>query len=412
MTREVVVTGIGAITAAGTGVIPFKDTLKNGKSCVCRIDHFETNDLQCKIGAFVPDFRATDYMTKSEAQRLNRGDQLFAAAGQMALQSSKLSIDPYKTGICQGTSIGGLPDALENYEEYLKYGYRWIHPLTMMLASPGLGGSQISRMTGIKGPVYTFSNGTVSSAYAIASAFRQITTGELDAVIAGGGDSAMNRPMFLMFQRSKILSTKWNHSPEKAYKPFDLQRDGFVLGEGAAAVVLESKDQALKRGADILAVLKGVSLTCDAESFVAPEVHPVQKARAMNEVINLAGIDNNDVDYISAHGTGTKLNDPSETKAVKMAFGSIAYDVPVSAMKSMIGHTLGACSAIELVGTIIAMREGFLPPTINLTHPDPDCDLDYVANTSRKKIIKNALVNNSGFGGRNSSILVAQDNGV
>jgi 3-oxoacyl-[acyl-carrier-protein] synthase II len=409
MDSRVVITGMGVISPAGVGVQPLLSVLQRGTSCVRRIDTFDTADLPCKIGAQVADFEAEDYLSARQAKRLSRQAQLFVAAAVQALGDAAFSevrlAARSRVGVFEGTSLGGLCRALEENEVYLSRGYHHIHPLAVNAAMTGVGGSMVSVLHGFTGPVLAFCNGSVSSACAIAAAVDQLRLNHIDVALCGGGEAPVDRHIFLLFSRAGMLSTR-NESPQTACRPFDATRDGVVLGEGAAVLVLERLEHAERRGATIYAEIAAVALTSDARSLTAPAEDGAQQARALCEAMRAARVTPSEVDYISAHGTSTRLNDRVETLAIKKAFGKWALTVPVSAMKSMVGHSLGACTSIELVGTVLAMQQGFLPPTINLTTPDPQCDLDYVPNQSRRARIDIALVNNSSFGGKNSAVLV------
>ncbi len=408
MDSKVVITGMGVISPAGVGVEPLLTALQRGTSCVRLIDTFDTADLPCKIGAQVADFAAEEYLSARQAKRLSRQAQFFVAAAAQAVRDAAISevwLDRDRVGVFEGTSLGGLCRALEENEVYLSRGYHHIHPLAVNAAMTGVGGSMVSVLHGFTGPVLAFCNGSVSSACAIAAAVDQLRLNHIDVALCGGAEAPVDRHILLLFSRAGMLSTR-NEVPETACRPFDATRDGVVLGEGAAVLVLERLEDAERRGATIRAEIDAVSLTSDGRSLTAPAEDAAQQARALSEAMQAARVTPSEVDYISAHGTSTRLNDRVETLAIKKAFGEWAWTVPVSAIKSMVGHSLGACSALELVGTVLAMQHEFLPPTVNLTRPDPQCDLDYVPNRARPGHIDVALVKNSSFGGKNSAVLV------
>lgn len=404
MDNRVVITGIGAITPAGTGSAALLDALQTGRSCAQTLA-FDNHDIVNCVGAPIPDFRVNDFMSFRYSKRLDRGEQLFAAAGLMAMEDSGFDFQGQeRVGIYQGTALGGLPHALAAQDVYRKDGFGSISPMTVLGAMTGAGSALVALLKGIKGPNMSFSTASLSSAVAFHSAVTSLRLGKLDAAVVGGGEAPLVWQLYLMFERANMLATGWNDRPQQACRPFDQDRNGLVLAEAGAALVLERLEVAERRNARIYAEISGESLTNDAFNMVAPEPEALQKSRAMQEALHQAGLAPAQLGHIIAHGTSTQLNDPVETKAVKLALGDMAYQVPISSIKSMLGHPQGACTAVELVEAVLAMQHRFHPPTINLDHPAPDCDLDYVPNHSRAGNIVSVLVNNSAFGGRNSSI--------
>jgi 3-oxoacyl-[acyl-carrier-protein] synthase II len=411
MDNSVVITGIGSITPAGTGNGALLDVLKNGISCALKLD-FDNEDIVNCVGAPIPDFSVNDFIPFKYSKRLDRGEQLFAAACLMAMEDSGLDFKNHeRAGIYQGTALGGLPHALAAQDAYRKNGFSSVSPLTVLGAMTGAGSAIVALLMGVKGPNMSFSTASLSSAVAFIAAVDALRLGKLDAMIVGGGEAPLVWQLYLMFERANMLASGWNDRPKQACRPFDKDRNGLVLAEAGAALVLERLEVATKRNAHIYAEVGGVALTNDAYNLVAPEPEPLQKSRAMVQALEQAGIGAVQLSHIIAHGTSTQLNDPVETKAVKLALGEMAYHVPINSIKSMLGHAQGACTAVELVSAVLAMQHSFHPPTINLTVPDPDCDLDYVANHSRLGPINNVLVNNASFGGRNSSICLLKWDG-
>ncbi len=406
MNERIVITGIGAITPAGVGIEPLLQVLKQGKSCAKTL-HFDNPDIPNRVGAPILGFDANDFLPFRYAKRLDRGEQLFAAACLMAMEDSGYMFeDSERAGIYQGTALGGLPHGLAAQENYRQFGYGAVSPITVLGAMNGGGSAVVGLLKAVKGPNLNFSTASISSATAIVSAVDQLRTGKLDAIVAGGGEAPLVWQLYLMFERAKMLASGWNNCPEKACRPFDKDRNGLVLAEAGAAVVLERLSSASKRGAKIYAAVSGVALTTDANNLVAPEPVPVQKARAMLLALEEANLAPDKLSHVIAHGTSTLHNDPNETQALKLAFGDAACQIPICSIKSMLGHPLGACTAVEMVCAILAMQHQFHPPTINLDAPDPTCDLDYTPNSSRAGELTAMLINNSSFGGRNSAICV------
>jgi len=408
MLSRIVITGMGVVTAAGVGPASLCETLRAGRSHTHAIDSFDTRDLSSRIGAPAVEFEAREFLGGREIRRLDRSAQLLFAACTMAIADSAIlnsQTDTARIGLFEGSALGGLERALQEQEVLERKGHRRVSPTTVTAAMHGIGGSMVALHHGLHGPVVNCANGSVSSACAVATACDQLRLQRIDAAVVGGGEAPVNRHVFVIFSRIGLLSTR-NGVPEQACRPFDATRDGVVLGEGGAAFVLERLESAERRGATIYGEVLAVGMTNDADNLIAPAPNGIQLARAMQLAREQAGISHRQVDYISAHGTSTLLNDRIETLAIKRAFGEQAYRIPISATKSMLGHTLGACTVIDIAATLMAMQHHFIPPTINLCTPDPECDLDYVPNAARHASIEVAMVNNSSFGGRNSSILL------
>jgi 3-oxoacyl-[acyl-carrier-protein] synthase II len=326
----------------------------------------------------------------------------------MAIEDSvffKKKVNRQKIGIFEGTSLGGLSGTLKEHTAFLSESDHKFNPQAVRTMMTGAGGSMVSLRYGLQGPIFSLSNGSASSAFAFSAAVDKLRLKDIDVAIVGGSEAPIGFEILLLFARARMLSIHYSN-PEQACRPFDAERNGTVLGEGAAVFILERLEHALKREAKIYAEVGSVVLTSDAYSLVVPEPEANQQARAMQLAMQKASVPPDCVDYISAHGTGTYFNDKTETLAIKKAFGEKAYHIPISSSKAMFGHPLGASTALEVAKTIIAMQNQLIPPTINLEHPDPECDLDYVPNHSRKGDIRTALVNNSSFGGKNSSIVL------
>jgi len=395
---RIAITGLGVVSPAGVGARRFGSALRRGRSLVRRVE-VAGGCARGEIGAPVSGFDALDFLERRTARRLDRSAHLFVAASRLAVEDARLEcrVDPERVGVYEGTSLGGLDSALRER--------RRPTPSVLTRAMTGTGASMVSILERFHGPVFTFSNGSGASACSLKGAVDQLRLGEVDCALAGGAEAPLSAPVLAAFRRAGLLSSRVEE-PEGACRPFDATRDGIVLGEGAAVFVLERWDDAVGRGATILGEIVAIALTSDAASLVAPGPETGQPSRAIREVLARAGVTADDVDYVSAHGTGTRLNDSAETKALKQGLGPRAKSVPVSSSKSMFGHALGASTALELAKTIVAMRDGFVPPTVNLHEADPECDLDYVPGESRPAEVVTALVNNSSFGGKNASLLV------
>lgn len=408
MLPRIVITGIGVVSAAGVGTAALQKVLRSGQSCIRRVETFNTSDLPCKFGATANTFDPHNFLSRREIKRLDRSAQFFVAASQMALADSALfqkQIDLTRVGVFEGTSLGGLSKALAEHEVLLSKGAHFVNPQLLSAAMTGAGGSTLSLLHRLQGPVMALSNGSISSACAVAVGVDQLRLNEIDVAVVGGGEAPLTYPVMALFCRAGMLSTR-NDSPETACRPFDASRDGVVLGEGGAALILERLESARRRDAKIYGEVLTTAFTSDAHSFVAPAPDAVQQARALQLALSKAQVAPDQIDSIAAHGTSTLLNDRLETRALKQAFGDRAYKIPVYAIKSMLGHTLGACTGIEIVATLLAMQQQFVPPTINLTVPDPECDLDYVSHVARLQPVNVAVVKNASFGGKNSAILL------
>jgi len=403
---RVVVTGLGAITPIGNDVETFWKNLVAGVSGVDFIKSFDTTGLEVKIGAEVKDFRPEDYMDHKTIKRSSRSSQLAVAAAIQALKDAGYEVTPEeaeRVGVVINTGAGGVAEVFTEGVKFIQKGPRFVNPLFIPIIMPNAPSCLISLVTGAKGPILTSALACASGNYAFVEAMHFIQRGEADVVIAGGTESA-NVPLTLAaLDRMGALA---NHQePAKACRPFDKNRTGMVYGEGAVVMVLESEEHALRRGAKIYAEFLGGALTGDAYHITAPDPEGDGAARAMSLALKFAGLKPEDIDVIFAHGTGTPLNDVSETKAIKKVFGEHAYRLAITATKSMVGHLLGAAGAISSLAAVLSIRDGIVPPTINLEEPDPECDLDYVPNVARKMDVRRAMVNAFGFGGQNVAVI-------
>jgi 3-oxoacyl-[acyl-carrier-protein] synthase II len=408
MKKRVVVTGIGVITPVGIGKEQFWKSLINGQSGIDRITKFDTSEYPVKIAGEVKGFIPEDYIDKKEVRRMDRFSQFAVASAAMAVEDSGLKIgelDPNKIGVILGSGIGGIETLEEQHKILLEKGPKRISPFFIPMLISNMGAGHISMKFSAKGPNLTVVTACASGTHAIGEAFRLIERGDAEIVLAGGAEAPITPLALAGFASMKALSTN-NDKPKEASRPFDAERDGFIMSEGAGIVVLESIEHAEKRGAAIYGEIIGYGNTSDAYHVTQPAPEGKGAARAMKQAIIDGDIHPEMVDYINAHGTSTPLNDKFETMAIKAVFKEYSYKISISSTKSMTGHLLGAAGAVEFIATILAVKEGIIPPTINYYNPDPDCDLDYTPNKARNKEIQYALTNSLGFGGHNATILV------
>jgi 3-oxoacyl-[acyl-carrier-protein] synthase II len=399
-----VITGAGCITPIGHGVEEFWRNLTAGVSGVGPITLFDPAGMECRIAAEVKRWDAQRYMEGKAARRASRFSQFAIAAAGQALEDAGLPITEAnrdEVGIVMNTGGGGIGDVAEAEGVRLTKGPARVTPMLIPLLAPNMASCRVAMQHGIRGPVVTSVAACAAGIYAFVEAKRLIDGGEAEVVIAGGSEAGIIPVAIASLCNAKALSTR-NDEPEKASRPFDLHRDGFVFGEGAAALVVERKEHALAREARILAELAGGALTCDAYHVTAPEPSGEAAALAMRRALRVAGLQPEAVDYIAAHGTGTPLNDVTETLAIKKALGEHAYQVAISSLKSMVGHLLGAAGAVSALAAVLSIRDGVVPPTINLETPDPACDLDYIPQAARRQPVRVAMVNGFGFGGQNA----------
>jgi 3-oxoacyl-[acyl-carrier-protein] synthase II len=405
--RRVVVTGVGVVSPLGTGNQKNWDALVSGTSGIGHITRFDASQMPVKIAGEVKDFIAEDFIDKKEIKKMDLFIQYSLAASQFAMEDSGLIIDDTnaeRVGVLVGAGLGGLPTIEKYHSAFLEGGYKKISPFFIPMLIINLAPGHISIKFGAKGPNISSVSACATSTHSIGDAYHIIKRGDADAMIAGGTESTVTPLGIGGFAVMKALSDR-NDDPQAASRPFEKNRNGFVLGEGAGIVILEEYESAKKRGAKIYAEIVGYGLTGDAYHLTAPAPGGEGAARCMKMALHNAGINSDQVTYINAHGTSTPMNDLYETMAIKSVFGSSAGKVMVSSTKSMTGHALGAAGGLEAVFTMMAMEKGVVPPTINYQEPDPECDLDYVPNTARDAKIDYAMSNNFGFGGTNATLL-------
>jgi len=408
--KRVVVTGMGAITPIGTGAENFWQALLNGVSGVDRITHFDASNYTTQIAAEVKDFDPEAYMERKDAKRMDRFAQFALVASMQALEDAGLKIDDTnasRIGVLIGSGIGGISTWEEQHRTLLERGPRRVSPFFVPMLISDMAAGMTSILLGAKGPNLAIVTACATATHAIGEAAEIIKRGDADVMIAGGAEAAITPLAVAGFCAARALSTR-NDEPQKASRPFDLNRDGFIIGEGAGILVIESLDHALARGARILCEIVGFGMSADAYHITAPAPEGEGAALSMSAAIKDAGIKPEQVDYINAHGTSTEDNDKTETAAVKKVFGDYAYKVPISSTKSMTGHLLGAAGGVEAIACICSIRDGIVHPTINYETPDPECDLDYVPNKSRQMDVRIAMSNSFGFGGHNATIVFAR----
>ncbi|NCO28377.1 MAG: beta-ketoacyl-[acyl-carrier-protein] synthase II [Caldiserica bacterium CG23_combo_of_CG06-09_8_20_14_all_35_60] len=405
--EKVVVTGLGVVSPIGIGVERFFESLKQGKNGISRISLFDPSLHSVQIAGEVKDFNPEDYVDKKDVKRLDRVQQFAFAAAKGAIEDSGLLFEKENTeriGVYVTSGVGGIRSIEDQVKVYYDRGPDRVSPFLITQLIIDAIPAYIAIKYGLKGDTLAAVAACASSGKTIGEAFYAIQRGDLDVVIAGGADAAITPVGVAAFASMRALS-KRNDAPEKASRPFDKNRDGFVMGEGASILILESLSHAKSRGAKIYAELAGYGTSVDAYHITAPDPSGKQVERSMLMALQKAGLTVNDVDYINAHGTSTPLNDKNETFAIKEVFGDRAYKIPVSSTKSMVGHLLGASSALESVATVLTINNGIIFPTINYEEADPDCDLDYVPNVAREFNVKVALKNSFGFGGHNITLL-------
>jgi len=403
----IVVTGIGIVSPVGCDAPSSWDAIVNGKSGIAGITRFDPAGYQTTFAGEVKRFNPIERLGRKDARRTDRYTHFAVASALEALERAGLAIDDAiadRVGVLIGSGMGGAETLDAGMETVLTEGPNRLSPFFMPMFLGNMASGTVAIVTGARGPNFAPVSACASSAHAIGEAAAIIRRGEADVMIAGGSEAPLARMVVAGFNAMGALSTR-NDDPAAASRPFDAERDGFVLGEGGAALILESAEHAARRGAPVLAELAGYGTTDDANHMVQPAPGGVGAARAMTLALGSAGLQPKDIGYINAHGTSTPLNEKFETQAIKAAFGDAAYRVPISSTKSMTGHLLGAAGALEAALAIMAIEQGILPPTINQTSPDPDCDLDYVPNVARRATIKHVMTNSMGFGGHNVSLI-------
>lgn len=406
--ERVVITGMGVVSPIGNNIGTFWNNLIKGESGISSIDTFDTTDYKAKIAGIVRDFDGGEILGKKEARRLDRFSQFALAAAEQAWADAKLDlnyIDPERLGVYVGSGIGGIETLIENIDALRQKGPRRVSPTLVPGMISNAAAAQISIKWNAMGPSMSPVSACAIGNTAIGEAFRLIRSGEVDAVFAGGTEAAITDLSVASFGNATALSTR-NDDPTQASRPFDEDRDGFVMSEGAGILILESLSHALRRGAKIHAEVIGYGASSDAHHMVA--THPEGKGAylGMRAALRNANISLEEIDVISAHATSTKVGDISETKAIKQLFGKQAYQIPITANKSMVGHMLGAAGGVEAIALAMSLKEGIVPPTINLENPDPLCDLDYVSGIARQVKINTGLSNSFGFGGHNAAIVL------
>ncbi|HSJ64297.1 MAG TPA: beta-ketoacyl-ACP synthase II [Gemmatimonadaceae bacterium] len=405
--RRVVVTGLGALTPVGNDVATTWSALLAGQSGTAPISKFDASSFPVRFAAEVKGFDPSQYMDRKEARRFDPYTQYAVAAAVQAMADAGFGDGagyvPDRTGVIVGSGIGGLKTFEEQHDQYRERGQRSISPFFIPMFIADIAAGIVSMRFNARGPNYATVSACASSAHAVGDAYRAIQYGDADVMLAGGAEATVTPMAIGGFANMKALSER-NDEPERASRPFDATRDGFVMGEGAAVVILEELEHARARGARIYGEIVGYGMTGDAYHLTAPAPDGEGAQRAMRRAVEDAGLALTDVDYINAHGTSTPANDVNETKAIKSVFGDHAYSLSVSSTKSATGHMLGAAGAVEFLVTILALRDGKVPPTINYATPDPECDLDYTPNTARKREVRAALSNSFGFGGHNVAL--------
>jgi len=411
--RRVVLTGVGAVTPVGNNAKDFWDSLIKGKTGVARLSSFDPSPFNSQIAAEVKDFDASPYLNPKQQRRLDLFVKYAIGAAKMAVEDSGMDLEKValeKAGVYIGSGIGGLHTVELEHEKYILAGDEHkaaskISPFLIPMLIVNMASGMVSIELGFKGPNSAAVTACATGSHSIGDAFKIIQRGEADIMVSGGSEAAITKMGHGGFCALKALSTR-NDDPEKASRPFDRERDGFIMGEGSAVVILEEMEHAKKRGARIYAEMVGYGMSGDAYHMTAPDPGGDGAVRCMRSALEDAGINTEEVDYINAHGTSTPLNDKMETAAIKTVFGDRAYKVPVSSTKGVTGHLLGATGAAELIACLKTIETGVIPPTINYEYPDPDCDLDYVPNTAREGRVEVALSNSLGFGGHNVSLVV------
>ena len=408
---RIVITGMGMVSPVGMSVAESWQNTLAGRSGIGPITQFDASDLPCRIAGEVKGFEPRDFIAYKEIRRMSRVSQLATAAARLAMDDAGLSgpvDDAERTGVVVGTGMGGLETAYENMRVFREKGLSRVSPFALPMVLPSMPTHHVSLVAGAMGPISTVVAACATGTQSIGEAAEFIRRNSADMVLAGGAEGLIHISSMASFAAMRALSTKYNDTPEKASRPFDKDRDGFILSEGAGIVVLERLDKALARGAHIHAEVLGHASSSDAFHVAAPDPEGAGAVRAMRWSVEDAGIELNDIDYINAHGTSTPINDATETYAIKSLFGEEAYNIPVTSTKSMTGHAMGGAGAIEAIFCVLAMRDGVIPPTWNYETADPDCDLDYVPNAPREAELKTVMSNSFGLGGQNACLVLGK----
>lgn len=405
--RRVVITGLGAITPLGKSIADFWDGLVKGKSGARPITHFDVSEFPTKFAGQIPDYNPTDYFEVKEARRLDKFTQYALVASEEAIKDSALNleqVDKNRVAVLIGTGIGGFEVFFKQCLEFSNRGPRGVSPFFIPMLIPDIASGHVSIKYGFRGPNYCAVSACATGSHNIGLAYDSIKYGTADYAICGGTEAPVFEMGVAGFNAMKAMSTR-NDEPETASRPFDATRDGFVLGEGSGIMVLEEYESAVKRGATIYAEIAGYGFSADAHHITAPDPDGNGVILAMTSALNAAGIKPEHIDHINMHGTSTPLGDVAETNSIKKVFGDYAYKINLNSTKSMTGHMLGAAGAAESVATILAIKNGIVPPTINYTTPDPNCDLNYTVNEAQTRNIRYAINNAFGFGGHNTSLI-------
>ncbi len=407
MKKRVVITGLGVVSALGIGVDNFWNSIKEGKNGISTVSKFDVSNMNCKVAAEIKEFDVSQFIDKKEAKRMDKYSQYAMSAAKMAVDSSGIDlekIDKYRFGVVVGSGIGGIETFEDQHSVYLEKGPGRVSPFFIPMLISNMAAGLIAIQFSAKGFNECVVTACATSTNALGDAFKVIQRGDADIMITGGAEASITPMAFSGFCSMKAMST--TEDPSLACRPFDADRNGFIMGEGAGILILEELEHAQARGANIIAEVVGYGCTNDAHHITAPAPEGEGGARCMKMAIDDAGISPDEVGYINAHGTSTEYNDKFETAAIKTVFGDYAKKLAVSSTKSMTGHLLGAAGAVEAIITALSIKEGYLPATINYKTPDPECDLDYVPNQGRKADFNYALSNSLGFGGHNASILL------
>ncbi|MFA5974630.1 MAG: beta-ketoacyl-ACP synthase II [Elusimicrobiota bacterium] len=408
MKRRVVITGLGVVTPIGIGKNDFWDSLRNGRSGASRLTSFDASQYTSQIAAEIKNFQPEDFIEKKNIKRMDRFTQFACAAADLAIRDAgldKAKLDMDRVGSIVGSGIGGIATIEEEYTVLRERGPRRVSPFLIPRLIINMAPGEIAIRWGFTGPNYAVSSACASASHAIGDAMRLLRYGDADVMVAGGSEASVTPLSFAGFCSARALSTR-NDAPEKASRPFDKDRDGFVMGEGSGIVVLETLEHAQARGAHVYAELVGYGATDDAYHITSPDPEGTSAVKAMRLALQDAETPLTDVQYVNAHGTSTSLNDKTETKALKALFGDHARKLAISSTKSMTGHLLGAAGAVELAATVLSIQNKLIHPTVNYETPDPECDLDYVPNKARPMDLRCALSNSLGFGGHNAALVV------
>lgn len=408
---RVVITGVGAVTPLGLSAEESWQSVLSGKSGIGKITQFDATDMPCQIAGEVKGFDPADYMNFKEARRMARCSHFAVAAGKMALEDAGLPEDapnPERRGVVVGVGFGGLDKAIENLQVLWSKGLTRVNPFALTSSLPNMPTHHVSLLAQAQGPISTVVAACATGTQAIGEGAEMIRRGIADIILAGGSEGLIHEAAIAGFSAMRALSVGFNDRPEKACRPFDRDRDGFILSEGCGIVVLERLDKAMERGARIYAEFLGHASSSDAFHVAAPDPEGAGAIRAMKWAVADAGINTDDISYINAHGTSTPVNDATETFAIKQLFGEQAYNIPVTSTKSVMGHAMGGTGAIEAIFCAYTLKEGIIPPTWNYETPDPECDLDYVPNEPRKADVRATLSNSFGLGGQNACMVLGK----